>query len=237
MFDFSDQVVIVTGAAGGLGQVTARAFHAAGAKLVLVDNRRDRLSQLFADIIDRVDCLVPAIDITDPNGVEKMTVDAIAHFGRIDILLNIAGGFRMGTPVHETPVETWDFLINLNARSVFLASRAAVPQMIKQGRGKIVNVAARGALKGSARMGPYSASKSAVIRLTETLAAELRHKGINANCILPGTIDTPRNRADMPNADHDRWVKPESLVNVMMFLASDLACDVNGAAVPVYGRS
>jgi NAD(P)-dependent dehydrogenase (short-subunit alcohol dehydrogenase family) len=159
------------------------------------------------------------------------------HFGHIDILANIAGGFTMGTPVHETPVETWDFMLNLNARTAFLTSRSVVPFMLAQGHGKIVNVAARAALEGKAKMAPYVISKSAVIRLTESMAAELKEAGINVNCVLPGTLDTPQNRRDMPKADHSRWVPPVALADVILFLASDAARAVHGAAVPVYGRS
>ncbi|MFQ5399457.1 MAG: SDR family NAD(P)-dependent oxidoreductase [Anaerolineae bacterium] len=237
MFDFTDQVAIVTGAAGSLGEATARAFHRAGAKMVLVDNREDRLEKVFADILDTTDCLVPAIDITDPKAVEKMVGNVAAHYGRVDILVNIAGGFRMGTAVHETPLETWEFMLNLNARSVFLACRVVIPGMLAQGRGKIINIGARAALAGRAKMAPYIASKSAVIRLTESMADELKHHGINVNCILPGTIDTPRNRADMPDADYSKWVPLEELTNIILFLASDMSRAINGASIPVYGRS
>jgi NAD(P)-dependent dehydrogenase (short-subunit alcohol dehydrogenase family) len=128
-------------------------------------------------------------------------------------------------------------LLNLNARPVFIASRAVVPTMLGQGAGKIVNVAARAALSAASNQGAYAASKSAVVRLTETMAAELRHQGINVNCVLPGTIDTPQNRQSMPKADHSRWVQPEAIADVIVFLASDAAREVNGAVVPVYGRS
>ena len=145
-------------------------------------------------------------------------------------------GGAFGCPLHATPNETWDLMMNLNARTVFLMSRAVVPHMIAAGRGKIVNVAARAALQGTAEAGPYVASKMAVIRLTEALAAEVADNGINVNCILPGKMDTPANRAAQPAADFSRWVSPESMANVILFLASDLARDINGAAVPIYGR-
>jgi NAD(P)-dependent dehydrogenase (short-subunit alcohol dehydrogenase family) len=153
------------------------------------------------------------------------------------VLLNIAGGFTMGPPVHETSVETWDFMLNLNARTVFLMSRAVVPHMLAQGGGKIVNVSARAGLAGKANMAPYIVAKSAVIRLTESMADELKHDNINVNCILPGTIDTPRNREEMPDADFSKWVAPEALADTMPFLASDAARAVTGAVLPVTGRS
>ena len=158
------------------------------------------------------------------------------RFGRIDVLCNIAGGFRMGAPVHETPDADWDFLFGLNARSVLHTARAVVPGMIEAGGGKIVNVGAFAAQNGVASMGAYCASKSAVIRLTEAMAAELREKSINVNCVLPTIIDTPENRAAMPDADPGRWVSPEALAEVIVFLASDGARAIHGAAIPVVGR-
>ena len=149
--------------------------------------------------------------------------------------LMIAGGFRMGQPVHETPEDMWELMLGLNAKSVVNCARAVVPGMLAAGRGKIVNIAALAGLAGKANMGPYSASKSAVIRLTESMSAELRDKGVNVNCILPSIIDTPQNRADMPKADPRRWVAPEALADVVLFLASDAARAIHGAAIPVSG--
>ncbi|MCK6429746.1 MAG: SDR family oxidoreductase, partial [Burkholderiaceae bacterium] len=162
---------------------------------------------------------------------------ALARFSRIDVLCNIAGGFRMGEAVHETSDATWNFLMDLNARTLLNAAHAVVPQMLAAGGGKIVNVGAASAQKGVAQMGAYVASKSAVIRLTETMAAELREKNINVNCVLPTIIDTPENRAAMPDADPKRWVAPEDLASVILFLASDAARAIHGAAVPVAGLS
>jgi len=238
MFDFSDRVVMVAGASGNLGQAVALAFQAAGAKLVLLDRGTDRLPALFPELASSLDhLLIGTVDATDAEAVAGAVEQAAAHFGRIDVLANTVGGWRGGKATHETPLETWDFLLDLNARSAFVLSRAVVPQMLAQGLGKIVHTAARAGVKGTSKSAAYSASKSAVIRLVESLAAELRHEGINANCVLPGTIDTPQNRASMPKADHSRWVPPEAIADVILFLASDAAWAVNGAAVPVYGRS
>lgn len=236
MFDFSDRVVIVTGAAGNLGSAVTRAFQASGAKLVPADRAPDRLPRLFPELADSPDHLLAnGVDLTDADAVAGMVEKTVSRWGRIDVLVNAAGGYRGGTAVHETPLQTWDFLLNLNARSVFLASSAVIPTMLEQGKGKIVNVAARAALKGGGKSGPYSASKSAVVRLTESMSVELKKSGVNVNCILPGTIDTPQNRASMPKADTSRWVTPEALADVILFLASDVARAVHGAAVPVYG--
>jgi NAD(P)-dependent dehydrogenase (short-subunit alcohol dehydrogenase family) len=238
MFDFTDQVVVVTGAAGNLGRAAAHAFHEAGARLAVLDRQRDVTQAVFGDSIPEGDyCLYVAGDITNGESVGQMVGQIIEHFGRIDVLVNIAGGFTMGPPVHETDLKTWDFMLDLNAKSVFLMARAVVPHMLAQGRGKIVSTAASVGLKAKAKMGAYSVSKAAVIRLTESMAAELKGEGINVNCILPGTIDTPRNRADMPNADYSKWVQPESLADVILFLASQAAQDVHGVGLPVYGRS
>ena len=237
MFDFSDRVVIVTGAAGNLGRAVAWAFQAAGAKLVLVDRASDRLQRLFPELADSPDhFLATSVDLTNPEAVETMAEEAVKRFGRVDVLVNTAGGWRGGTPVHQTDLTTWDFLLNLNARTVLIASRAVIPHMLEQGSGRIVNVAARAGLKGSAKNAAYGVSKSAVIRLTESMAAELKKQSINVNCVLPSTIDTPQNRKAMPKADHSRWVEPEAIADVILFLASDAARAVQGAAIPVYGK-
>ncbi len=238
MPDFPDRVVMVSGASGNLGQAVARAFCATGAHLVLLDHAADRLPGLFPELVSSPEhLLLASIDATDPASVEPAVEAALERFGRIDVLANTIGGYRAGTPVHETPLETWEFMLNLNARTAFVLSRAVVPPMRRRGYGKIVHVAARAALAGGARAAAYSASKSAVLRLVESMAAELRQEGINVNCVLPGTIDTPQNREAMPNADHSRWVTPAAIADVILFLASDAAGPVSGAAVPVYGRS
>ncbi|MFQ5435327.1 MAG: SDR family NAD(P)-dependent oxidoreductase [Anaerolineae bacterium] len=238
MFKFSNQVVIITGATGNLGKAIVRAFQGAGAKLALVDRSADHLQQVFPDLVDSPDhYLANCADLTHPDDVGGAIREVIKYFGRLDVLINAAGGFRAGTLLHETPLETWEFMLNLNARSVFITSQIVIPYMLQQGRGKIVNVAARAALSGGAKMSVYSVSKSAVVRLTESMAAELKDAGINVNCILPGTIDTPPNRQAMPHADHSRWVKPEAMADAILFLASEAAREIHGAALPVYGRS
>ena len=238
MFNFSNQVVMVTGAIGNLGVVLARSFQESQAKLVLVDRGEDRLHQAFPDLVPSPDyLLVNCADLMDEGAVEAAVSESVQHFGRIDVLVNTVGGFRAGVPLHETPIKTWDFLLNMNARSVFIACQKVIPHMLNQGSGKIINIAARPGLEGRAGMAAYSASKSAVIRLTESMAAELKDHGVNVNCIIPGTIDTPPNREAMPEADYSTWVTPESLADVILFLSSAAARDVHGAALPVYGRS
>ena len=237
MFDFSGQVVMVAGAAGNLGEAVARAFAGAGARLVLLDRGSDRLAALYPDLARAGDhLLLTGVDAADETSVAAAVSAALGRLGRIDVLANTVGGWRGGAATHEAALQTWDLLHDLNARTALVLSRAVVPTMLEQGAGKIVHTAARAALAGSARSAAYSASKAAVVRLVESLAAELGPGGINVNCVLPGTIDTPQNRAAMPKADPGRWVPPAAIAQVFLFLASDAAWPINGAAVPVYGR-
>lgn len=222
------RAVMVTGASGHLGRAVAKAFADLGAQLILLDVRRGNLKESDTQVFLQTDLL-------DPQSVQAAAAKALERFGRIDVLCNIAGGFRMGAPVHETSDADWDFLFDVNARSVLHTARAVVPHMLKAGGGKIVNVGAYAAQRGAAAMGAYVASKSALIRITETMAAELREKGINVNCVLPTIIDTADNRAAMPKADPKRWVAPQDLAAVIVFLASDAARAVHGAALPVTG--
>ncbi len=236
MCNVTGRVAIVTGAAGNLGSAVGRTFASAGARLVLVDRAADRLPRLFPDWVDSPDhYLATSVDLTQEEAVRSVIEEALQRFERIDILVNVAGGFQGGTPLHETPWEVWERMIDLNVRTMVEVSRAVIPIMLKQGSGTIINVASRAALQGGARQGPYSAAKSSVLRLTETMAAELKNHGINVNCVLPSTIDTPQNRESMPKADPSRWVKPEAIAEVILFLASDAAQAVHGAAIPVYG--
>ena len=239
--NFENQSVVITGASGNLGDAVARAFVRHGAHVVLVD--RSRQDMEHAGFTDDARHLISVTDLLDQTQVNAMVQAAVAKFGGIHVLCNIAGGFRMGEAVHETSDANWNFLFDINARTLLHASRAVVPQMLKQpssasgSRGKIINVGAFGAQRGGAQMGAYAASKASVMRLTESMAAELREKNINVNAVLPTIIDTPQNRKDMPDADPARWVAPEALADVVMFLASDAARAVHGALVPVTGLS
>jgi NAD(P)-dependent dehydrogenase (short-subunit alcohol dehydrogenase family) len=233
--DHSNQTVLVTGAGGNLGRALAHLFAQRGARLVLLERDGAHLRQVYGDDNERQ--LLLSADLLVQGQVDAAVRAAQERFGGIDVLCNIAGGFRMGPPVHETPDEDWDFLLGLNTKSVVHAVRAVVPGMSASGGGRIVSVAANAALKGVAGMAAYCASKDAVIRITEAMAAELKDKGINVNCVLPSVIDTPENRAAMPDADPGRWVSPDALAEVIAFLASDGARAINGAAIPVVGRA
>lgn len=206
----------------------AELFAERGANLVLLDRRAAETQARHLSL---------AVDLLDAQAVQAAADKAIERFGRIDVLCNLAGAFRMGPSVHETPAEDWAFLMDVNARTVLNTARAVVPRMLAAGSGKIVNVGAYAAQKGAAHMGAYVAAKSAVIRLTETMAAELRSRNINVNCVLPTIIDTPENRAAMPQADPRHWVAPRELAEVIAFLASDAARAIHGAALPVAGLS
>jgi len=231
----ADTTVIVTGATGNLGRAVAAAFAERGANLVLVDRSRERLEAAFGAPGER--CLHAPTDLLDQAQVNATVQAAMERFRRIDVLCNIAGGFRMGEPVHETSDGNWDFLFDINARTLLHAARAVVPRMLDSGGGRIVNVGAYAAQKGVAQMGAYTAAKGVVIRITEAMAAELRTRKINVNCVLPTIIDTPENRAAMPGVDPAKWVAPADLAAVIVFLASPEARAIHGAAIPVTGLS
>ena len=218
----SDRVVVVTGGAGNLGRAVADAFRNERATVVGLDRRGEGIVET---------------DLLDQASVDRSVGEVLSRHGKIDVLCNIAGGFRMGKPVHETSDEDWNFLFDLNVRSVLHTARAVVPRMLQAGGGKIVNVGAFAAQRGAARMGAYTASKSALIRLTEAMSAELKDKNINVNCVLPTILDTPQNRADMPKADPARWVALQDLAAAIVFLASEDARAIHGAALPVAGLS
>ena len=235
--NLQNRVTIITGAVGNLGTATARLFQQAGARTVLVDRSPDRVREAFKDIADSPDYLLAGgIDLSDAASLGRLIEQTLAKFGRVDTLVNTVGGYRGGKPVQEADLADWDFLFNINVRTTLLCCRAVIPQMLKQQSGKIINVASRDGLSGSAGYAAYSASKSAVLRLTESLAAELKVSNINVNCIMPGTIDTPQNRAAVPNGDFSKWVEPAAIAEVIAFLASNASRAITGAALPIYGR-
>jgi len=220
------KVAVVTGAAGALGRAVVDRFVELGAEVAQLD------------VVEIDNGHYAAVcDLTDADACADAAASIVGRFGGIDVLANIAGGFAMGERVHETSADTWEFLMGLNALSVLNMARAVVPHLERRGGGKVVNVGAGPGQKGAALMGAYGASKSVVIRLTESMAEELKAQGINVNCVLPSIIDTPRNRQDMPDADFAQWVTPEAMARVISFLASADADPIHGAAVPVTGLS
>jgi NAD(P)-dependent dehydrogenase (short-subunit alcohol dehydrogenase family) len=222
------KVVVVTGASGALGQVVAEVALARGARVAGIDHAA---SQTPATP-NRLE--LGGVDLTDAAQAKK-AIDAVAaHFGRLDALINIAGGFAYETVTEGDP-KTWQRMYALNVLTALNASRSAIPYLAASGVGRIVNVGAMGALQAGSGMGAYAASKAGVHRLTEALAAEWKGK-ITVNAVLPSTIDTPANRASMPKADFGKWVTADELANVILFLASDAASAVTGALLPVSGR-
>lgn len=232
--DFAHQVVIVTGAGGNLGAAISREIGSSGAKLVLVDQSAEALARVAQTLGDCEHLLLAGVDLRRPEDVERIIEASMARFGRIDALANTVGTFRMGR-IDEDAVEQWQMLMDLNALSALLISKAALKAMSARSYGRILHVAAGAGLKAGAGMSAYSASKAALMRVCEALAEEARASGITANCILPGTIDTPQNRAAMPDVDTSTWVKPEAIAKVAAFLLSVDAGSVTGAAIPVTG--
>jgi len=238
MYKPTEQVVIITGAVGNLGAATARSFQMAGDKTVLVDRSQDKLRDAFSSVANSPDHLLAGgVDLSEPASLAKLVADALSRFGRIDALVHTVGSWRGCKPVHEDDLANWDFLFSVNLRTTLLCCRAVIPQMLEQGRGKIITVASRDGFKGSAGYAAYSASKSAVLRLAESLADELKASNINVNCILPSTIDTPQNRVAQPGADFTKWVEPAAIADVIRFLTSDASRAINGAAIPVFSKA
>jgi len=226
----SGRIIVITGAFGVLGSAVARAAADAGARLALIDFAPTAPQGLPADAF-----IQGGVDLTDAVAAGA-AIDAVAeHFGGLDALLNIAGGFRWET-LEAGSWETWHTLFRMNVLTASNACRAAIPHLKRSAAGRIVNVGANGALKAAAGMGGYAASKAGVHKLTEALAEELKADGVTVNAVLPSIIDTPTNRADMPKADFAAWVSPSDLAAVMLFLASEEARAVTGALVPVTGR-
>lgn len=232
---FRGKTILITGASGNLGRALAEAFRADGAGLGLVAGRAQSLEAAYPG--GRAGEIKVAADLTAAAAAEEAVRRIEAELGPIHAVCATAGGFHMGEAIAETSAEHWARMMDINAMTLVNTVRAVIPGMSERGAGKIVTVGAGSGLKGAARMGPYVVAKSAVLRITETLAAELRDTGINVNCVLPGTIDTPENRAAMPKADRSKWVSPTDLAAVMHFLCSDAAKAVHGALIPVTGRS
>ena len=222
------KVIVITGALGALGRVVAATAIKRGARVAGVDHAPSQMAATGESIE------LGGVDLSDEAQAKKAIDAAAAHFGKIDALVNIAGGFTFET-VAVGDVKSWQRIYTLNVLTALNASRAAIPHLMASGAGRIVNIGAMGALQAGPGMGPYAASKSGVHRLTEALAAE--HKGkITVNAVLPSTIDTAANRASMSKADFSKWVAPRELAEVILFLVSDAASAVTGALIPVAGR-
>ncbi|MCP3725769.1 SDR family NAD(P)-dependent oxidoreductase [Paraburkholderia sp. CNPSo 3272] len=229
------RVVVVTGGFGMLGRAVGRVFADNGWKVALIDKApapdKANAAQLNAA------WWRGGVELTDLDSARSAMAAAVEQLGMLDALVNVAGGFRWETLV-DGSLDTWDLMYQMNVRTAATATKAALDYFAGGAQGgRIVNIGAGAALKAGMGMGAYTASKSGVMRLTEALAEELKGRSITVNAILPGIIDTPQNRNDMPDADFSRWVRPEEIANVILFLASEAASGVTGALIPVTGRT
>ncbi len=231
-----DSVILITGATGTLGRAVVQASSATNARLVLTARQSDSLETLAAelDLSPERTRLIPA-DLTDHAAVDALIVEIAQQWDGADILLNTTGGWAGGDRLADLSPDSWDAMLALNLRTAFLICRAVLPHMLERGWGRIVNVASRAAPEPAARQAAYNVAKAGVVALTESIAQDYRRKGITANAILPSIIDGPSNRSSMPDADHSRWVKPEDIASMMLYLCSDAAASINGASIPMYG--
>jgi NAD(P)-dependent dehydrogenase (short-subunit alcohol dehydrogenase family) len=229
--DLNGKAIAVTGGFGSLGASVGRAALAAGARVALLD--RTQAPKAPADLAQAL--ALGGVDLGSGNAASAAIAQVVQHFGRLDALVNVAGGFRW-EKIESGSIDTWDLLYQMNLRTAVGASQAALPHLLAGGDGRIVNVGAGAAAKAGVGMGAYAASKAGVARLTEALAEELKDRGVTVNAVLPSIIDTAANRADMPNADFSRWVKPEQIADLIVFLLSDRARAITGALIPISGR-
>lgn len=228
--DLSGRAVAVTGGFGTLGASAGRWLADAGARVALLDRADSGAVPGSGAAL-----LLGGVDLGAPEAARRAMDQVVQHFGRLDALVNVAGGFRW-EKIEGGSVDTWDLLYRMNLRTAVNATQAALPQLLAAGNGCIVNIGAGAAAKAGVGMGAYAASKAGVARLTEALAEELKDRGVTVNAVLPSIIDTPANRADMPDADFSRWVKPDEIAAVIGFLLSASARAITGALVPVSGR-
>ncbi|MES1200384.1 MAG: SDR family NAD(P)-dependent oxidoreductase [Pseudomonadota bacterium] len=234
--NLDQRVIIVTGAGGNLGAATAKQLAKDGALLALADMTQAHLDAVAQSLEARhPPLLIAGADVRTHDGCARIADETQKHFGKIDALANTVGTFQMAA-VEEGAADQWQLLMELNALSALRLSAAVAPAMKAQKYGRIVHVAAGAGLKAFAGASVYSASKAALIRITEAFSEEHKSDGICANCIMPSTIDTPQNRAAMPKADTSKWVQPEAIAKVIAFLVSADAEAITGAAIPVFGR-
>jgi NAD(P)-dependent dehydrogenase (short-subunit alcohol dehydrogenase family) len=232
-YDYTNKIVLVTGGTGALGRAITAAFIASDAKVIssyVIDREIEQLKKESKAVVELI-----KTDVTKEEEVEKLVLSVISKYGRIDVLVNVVGGYLGGKSVSELDEKEWDLMMTMNLKSAFLISKHVIPQMVSSKYGKIMHVSSRTGLKSSGYDSAYAASKSGLIRLVESLSEEVKDSNINVNCIMPSTIDTEANRRAMPTADHSKWVKPQDLANVVLFLCSDEANVITGAAIPTYG--
>ena len=237
--NFHDKIVLIAGGTGGLGREVTMAFLEAGASVMVTYRREEEFASVVSSA-ERTGAKPPegaAVDVTDAGAVEKFVASLVAKHGRIDILVNAVGGYAGGTNLWEVDPRVYDQMMQLNLKAGFVLSRIVMPVMIRQNRGWIVNVASKAALDHGAGGALYAASKAGALALFDSLAAEVKPYNINVNSVLPSIIDTAANRKAMPGADFSKWPKPEEISRVILFLCSEEARVIHGAAIPVYGKT
>lgn len=235
---FAGKVILVGGGTGGLGRAVSLEFLAEGATVVATyrsQNEFDALRDAAGRNVSRLEGRI--VDATDEAATREMADAVVSKYGRLDALVNTIGGYAGGIKLWELERKTLDQMLALNLRSGYALARAAMPAMLRQGRGVIVNVAAKAAVDHAAGAAAYAASKAAAVALMDSLAADVKGRGIRVNSILPSIIDTEANRKAMPKADFSKWPKPVEIARVILFLCSDQAQVVHGASIPVYGES
>jgi NAD(P)-dependent dehydrogenase (short-subunit alcohol dehydrogenase family) len=237
--DFKGKVSLIAGGTGGLGRAVTAAFLETGATVLVTYVRPEEFAALVT-VAERTRTTPPegvSVDVTDFASVDKAVTAIVAKHGRLDILVNTVGGYAGGVNLWETDPKVFERMLALNLKSGFALARAAVSQMIRQNRGWVVNIAAKAAYDHGAGASMYAASKAGALAMMDSLAAEVKPYNINVNSVLPSIIDTAANRAAMPNADFSKWPKPEEIARVLLFLCSEEARVIHGAAIPVYGKS
>ncbi len=238
--DFRGRIVVITGAGGGWGRAVVEGFLRGGATVVVIERSEvsaavEGWKSEMGDQADRLVCM--AADVLDEGSVDQVVQRILAQYQRLDVWVNMVGGFAAGRPVSELDLDTWEHMIRLNLRSAFLCSKYAARPMMQQRWGRIINISSRAAVQANPGAAAYGVAKAGVVSLTQSQAEELKEYGVTVNAILPSIVDTPANRQAMPGADYARWPKGEEIASVILFLASDEAKLVSGAAVPVYGRA
>jgi NAD(P)-dependent dehydrogenase (short-subunit alcohol dehydrogenase family) len=230
MNSLKGKIAVVTGAKGGLGTFVTESFLAAGTRVIGVSR-----SIHSADFSHPEFVAMPA-ELSSGEAARKLAGDVVTRFGRIDALVHVMGGFAGGSRVDETDDATFEKMLDLNYRAAFFITRAVLPQMRRQGSGRILAVASRQAVEPAAMVGAYSASKAALVSLIRTIALENKDRCVSANTVLPGTMDTPGNRVGDAKADGSQWVQPSQVAAILLHLASEAGGQITGAAIPVYGK-
>jgi len=234
---FDGKVVLVAGGTGGLGRAVSLAFLNEGADLIVTWRSEEELTSLRAAAGAKASMIrAHRVDVTDNSAVESFIAGIMAEKGRLDAMINTTGGYAGGQKMWESDPKTLDRMLELNLRSGFLLSRSVAKAMVGQGKGSIVNVAAKAAFDPASGLAAYAASKAAAVAMIESLAADLKETGVRVNSVLPSIIDTDANRKAMPKADFVKWPKPEEIAKVILFLCSDEAAVIHGASIPVYGN-